>query len=148
MHGTLYAVRRMTKPDIDWAVELASSYYEGRFNRDAVRAWGYARLAEPGMVFLRNEHAFGVAHLSERYIAPGHQQAYLTLLYAEPNTNGRAVLAIINALREWAVEKQATKFWFGDVTGHDMGKLATVIGGRLAGHTYVVDLDNDPNALG
>lgn len=141
-------VRRMQPADVDWAIDVAAQHYDGRFNASAVRAWALARLPEPAMVFLRSDHAFGVAHLGERYHAPGHKQAYLTLLYAEPGNHGLDVVRIMDGLRQWAAGQGVTKFWFGDVTGHDMAKLAKVLGGRLAGHTYVVDLDGDPASFG
>ena len=141
-------VRRMEPEDIEWALGLGRHYYEGRYDEQAVRLWLHARLKEPTMVFMRSDHAVGIAHLGERYHAPGHLQAYLTLLYAEPGNYGREVLRIIEALRDWAGEKKAAKFWFSDITGYDLGAVLKLIGGREAGHTYVVDLDNDPIALG
>ena len=142
------SLRPITPADIDWAIDLAAQHYDGRFDADSVRRWAAVRLSEPSMTFLRTDHAFGVAHLGERYYAPGHRQAFLTLLYAEPGNHGREVVRIMQGLRRWADGKGATKFWFGDVTGHDMAKLAGVLGGRLAGHTYVVDLDSDPTLFG
>ena len=141
-------VRRMLPSDIDWAIGLAKQHYGDKFDAVSVRTWALARLSEPAMVFLRTDHAFGVAHLGERYNAPGHKQAYLTLLYAEPGNHGLEVVRIMDGLRQWGKGVGVSKFWFGDVTGHDMAKLAKVLGGRLAGHTYVVDLDGDPAAFG
>lgn len=141
-------VRRMETDDIEWALSIGRNYYDGRYDEQNVRLWLHARLVEPSMVFLRSAHAVGIAHLAERYHAPGHVQAYLTLLYAEPGNHGREVLRILEALRDWAVEKKASKFWFSDITGYDLGAVLKLVGGRLAGHTYVVDIDNDPQALG
>jgi hypothetical protein len=141
-------VRRMTPDDIEWALSIGRNYYEGRYDEQGVRLWLHARLSHPTMILLRSEHAVGIAHLGEHYHAPGHVQAFLTLLYAEPGNYGREILRLVEAIRDWAVEKKCSKFWASDITGYDLGALLKIIGGRTAGHTYVVDLDGDPNALG
>lgn len=149
MHGlAATGVWRVTPEDVDWGMALGANHYKGKFDHESVKRWALARLAWPSMVFLRSNHVLGVAHLAERYYAPGHPQAFLTLLYSEPGNYGREIVRVLEGLSDWASSKGASKFWFGDITGHDMGKLATVVGGRLAGHTYVVDLDNDPQTLG
>ena len=79
---------------------------------------------------------------------PVRPQAYLTLLYAEPGNYGREVVRIMQALADWAKSKNAGKLWFGDFTGHDMLALSKLLGGRLAGHTYVLDLDGNEKILG
>lgn len=141
-------VRRMTPEDIEWALSIGRNYYEGRYDEQGVRLWLHARLNDANMVFVRSAHAVGIAHLGARYYAPNNLQAFLTLLYAEPGNHGREVLRIVEALRDWATEKKAAKFWFSDITGYDLGALLKIVGGRVAGHTYVVDLDGDMQALG
>lgn len=152
MHGTMnghsFAPRRWTRDDIEWALSIGRSHYAGQYDEVAVRAWLKERLPEPNMIFLRTENAVGVSHLSYRFQNPTRPQAYLTLLYAEPGNHGRQVLRIMQGLAAWAAEKGAGKFWYGDVTGHDMAALTTLIGGRLAGHTYVLDLDGNSSILG
>lgn len=144
----VFRPRRWVRDDIEWALGLGRQFYDGRYDEPAVRAWLHARLDEPTMIFLRTQHALGVAHTQFRFQRPDRPQAYLDLLYAEPGNYGREILRIMQGLRDWATEQKAGKFWFGDFTGHDMGALAALLGGRLAGHTYIVDLDGDAMALG
>lgn len=144
----LASVRPMTPDDVEWGLAISRQYYEGAYDENNARLWAHARLLEPNMVFLRSDHVLGVAHLAQRFQAPERMQAYLTLLYAEPGNYGREVLRVIQALKEWAVSKKAGKFWLSDVTGHDMGAVVKLVGGRLAGHTYVVDLDGSVETLG
>lgn len=141
-------VRRMTAADVDWGVALGRTHYPGEFDEASVRAWALARIAEPSMVFLRTDHAFLVGHLAERYNAPGRKQAFLTLLYAEPGNYGREVLRLVEGLRDWAAERGAAKVWIGDVSGHDLGRIAEMLGGRFAGRTYVVDLGDSGSRFG
>ena len=148
MNASVTPVRLLTEDDIEWALGIGRLYYEGAYDENSVRLWLYARLKEPGMIFLRSEHAIAVAHLAQRFQMPGRFQAHLILLYSEPGNYGREVLRLMEALKQWALEKKAGKLWFGDVTGHDLGKIAGMIGGRTAGHNYVVDLDGDPKTLG
>lgn len=152
MHGTMnghnFQPRKWTVDDIEWALGLARIHYAGQYDEAAVRAWLHERLPNPGMVFLRTDHAIGVSHLQYRFHMPQRPQAYLTLLYAEPGNHGREVIRIVQGLRDWATEKQAGKLFFGDFTGHDMGAIAAILGGRLAGHTYVFDLDGNEKILG
>ena len=152
MHGTMnghsFSPRLMTVDDIEWALSVARMHYQGRYDENAVRAWLKERLPSPHMVFLRTDHAIGIAHLAMRFHMPSRPQAYLTLLYAEPGNHGREVLRIVQGLRDWATGKNAGKLFFGDFTGHDMAAIARILGGRLAGHTYVFDLDGDAQILG
>ena len=136
-------VRSVTPDDIEWGIALAGQHYSQEFDETAVRAWAHQRLSHPEIVFLRTDHAFGAANLAMRYSAPTRPQAYLTLLYAEKGVSGFELLRLINGLKEWALSKGATKFWLGDITGHDMGPLISRIGGVFAGSTYVVDLAGD-----
>ena len=110
--------------------------------------WCKARLKDPNMVFLRSDHAFGVAHLGVAYHAPKRIQAYMTLLYAEPHTNGFEILRLLSGLVGWAKFKGATKFRGGDITGHDLGPLYRRLGGMDAGKNYVIDLDGKGTSLG
>lgn len=148
MNASIAWVRPFTPDDVEWAMRIGKTHYDGLFDEGNVRGWANARLNEPWMCWLRSEHAFGVAHLAYRFQSGTRPQAYLTLLYAEPGNYGRECLRILEALAAWAREKQAGKFWVGDTTNHDLGPVVKLIGGRLAGYTYVVDLDGDAEILG
>lgn len=148
MNASAIWVRRWVADDIEWALSVGRSHYEGLYDEPNLRAWLKVRINEPMMCFLRSQHALGVAHLAYRVQTPKRPQAYLTLLYAEPGNYGRECLRLLEGLRDWASEKQAGKFWVGDSTGHDLGPVVKLIGGRFAGHTYVVDLDGDSKVLG
>lgn len=141
------AIRRCTEADVDWMVELAKSHYEEFFDHAQARAWGLARLKEPTMAFFRGSHAFIVGHLGRRFNAPTRVQAYMTLLYASPEA-GLEPYLLLRALAKWAAEQGATKLWIGTTTGYDFGIMALRLGGRLAGYTYVVDLDENENPYG
>lgn len=141
-------VRKMTTDDIEWALSIAREHYSGRYSEPSVRQWLHARLSEPTMCFLRSEHVAGVAHLAKRFQNPERWQAFLTALYAVPGNHGREVLRVVEGLRDWSKGHGAGKFWMGDITGHNLGSISRILGGRLAGYTYVVDLDGDPKALG
>ncbi len=149
----LTGIRRCTDADIEWMVEVATTRYPGQFDVEAVKAWGKERLANPQMVFYRGKRSFGACHLANRFNAPSRKQAYLTLLYSIPVeaaslAASREPLRIAEKLVSWAKEQGATKFWFSDMTQTDLGRFAAVLGGKLAGHTYVIDLDGQGTPYG
>ena len=140
-------IRPCTVDDIDWMVTLARTHYDGLFDEPQARLWVTARLKNSDMIFYRSENAFAVGHLAKRFNAPDRLQAFLTLLYAAPKS-GLEAYFVLQALASWAKDKGATKLWIGDSTGHDLGVFVKRLGGRLAGHTYVLDLDANPNPHG
>lgn len=142
-------LRYWVEEDIDWALGIAIDHFGGEFDINSARAWAKERLKDKRMVFLRTEHAFGVAHLSVVFHAPKRIQAYMTLLYAEPKrTSGFELLRILTGLSTWAKSKGATKFRLGDITGYDLGPLVRRLGGEDAGKNYVIDLDGMGTSLG
>ena len=142
-------IRQCTEADIEWMAGIAHRHYPDEFDRESAAAWGRARMQNPDMTFLRGSRCFGIAHLAKRFHAPSRVQAYLTLLYAEPGKNlSSEPFRIVKGLVEWARGKGATKFWLSDISGHDLGVFAERLGGRLAGHTYVIDLDDKGGRYG
>ncbi len=142
-------IRRCTEADIEWMAQIAATHYPGEFDASSAAAWGRARMSNPEMTFLRGQHTFGIAHLARRFHAPSRVQAYLTLLYAEPGkTLSSEPFRIVKGLVAWARGEGATKFWLSDISGHDLGGFAKHLGGRLAGHTYVIDLDDKGGRYG
>lgn len=144
-------IRLCTPDDVEWMISIANGRYPGEFDPEQARAWVPARLKEPTMLFIRGERSFGVAHLAKRFNSPTRVQAYLTLLYSEPGFMRSLSLEpfqLIKRMIEWGKEKGATKFWMSDISGVDLGPFAKRLGGRLAGHTYVVDLDGEGNRYG
>lgn len=149
MNAQTGVIRLCTPDDVEWMIKVASSRYPGEFDPDQARVWVPQRLTSPDMLFIRGEHSFGVAHLARRFNAPDRVQAYLTLLYSDAdNTHLLEPLMLVKNMKEWAVSKNASKFWMSDISGIDLGPFAKRIGGRLAGHTYVVDLDDKGNRYG
>lgn len=140
-------IRVCTPDDIEWMITVAREHYEGLFDIDEVRRWLAVRLKEPTMVFMRGPNSFGVAHTAVRFNAPTRLQGYMTFLYATA-ASGFETFRLLRALCDWTKARGATKFWIGDTTGRNLGAFAQRLGGRLAGHTYVVDLDDNPNPLG
>lgn len=142
-------IRTCTEADIEWMSQIAHAHYPEEFDLKSVAAWGRERMGNPSMTFLRGERTFGIAHLARRFHAPDRVQAYLTLLYAEPGkTLSSEPFRIVKGLVDWAKEQGATKFWLSDISGHDLGAFAKHLGGRLAGHTYVIDLDDKGKRYG
>ena len=119
------------------------------FDRPGVRAWLIERMDHPEIGFFRGKHSAGACHLGKRYMAPTHWQAYLTVIASIPSkTLSMEPFRICEAMVDWAIDKGATKFWFSDITGHDLGPLARHLGARDAGRNYVVDLDPDAGRYG
>ena len=142
-------IRRCVEADVPWMADIAHRRYPDEFDYESAKAWGYQQIKIPEMVFLRGERAFGVAHTARRFNAPKRLQAYLTLLYAEPaHTQLLEPYRIVEGLVDWARERGATKFWLSDISGVDLGAFAKRLGGRLAGHTYVIDLDAEGTRYG
>jgi len=142
-------IRRCGADDIDWMADIAWRRYPDEFDFESAKAWGAARINDPQMRFVRGIRTFGVAHLARRFNAPKRVQAYLTLLYADPGkTLSTEPFRIVEALVAWAKEQGATKFWLSDISGCDLGPFAKRLGGRLAGHTYVIDLDSEGTRYG
>ena len=142
---------RTCKPeDIDWLMEMAKVRYGvNDYDPVAVRAWVLERLDSPLMTFVRGTHSFGCCNLAVRYMAPSRYQAYLTILASYPTKHlSMEPLRIGEALCKWAKAKGATKFGFSDVTGNDLSPLVKRLGGRFAGHNYVVDLDDNQGRYG
>lgn len=145
-------IRRCTEADIEWMVAIGEERYPGQFDTESVRAWGRERMVNPLMAFFRGERSFGACHLANRFNAPSRKQAYLTLLYSGKDSPSFALslepFFISQALIEWARGQGATKFWFSDMTGTDLGPFVKKLGGKLAGHTYVIDLDGKGTPYG
>lgn len=143
-------IRRCVPEDIDFLMEVAEHRYGPKdFDRVQGRAWTLARLSEPTMAFFRGRHSFGVCHITKHYMAPTKWQAFLTVMASIPQkTMSMEPYRICEAMVEWAQSKNATKFWFSDITGHDLAPMVRHLGGRRAGHTYVVDLDPEAGPFG
>ena len=143
------AIRRCTQADVAWMAGVAHRRYPGEFDLKSAVAWAAQQVNNPQMVFIRGDRSFGVAHLARRFNAPSRVQAYLTLLYAEPGTTlPLEPFRVVEALVAWAREQGATKFWLSDISGCDLGPFAKRLGGREAGHTYVIDLDDEGTRYG
>ena len=142
-------IRKCTEADIEWMAQIAHAHYPDEFDLASVAAWGRERMNNPSMTFIRGERTFGIAHLARRFHAPARVQAYLTLLYAEPGKSlSSEPFRIVKGLVAWAKGQGATKFWLSDISGIDLGVFAEHLGGRLAGHTYVIDLDDNGKRYG
>lgn len=143
-------IRVITEDDIDWVMELARARYEQRdYSDEAIRAWIRARLKEPSMHFIRGEHSAGCCHLARRYMEPTRWQAYLTILASiQAPSLSMEPYRIFEALVGWSKQQGATKFWASDITGHDLGSWVRRLGGREAGRTYVIDLDQKGGRYG
>lgn len=146
-------IRLCTEEDIPWMLQVAAEAYP---QTDAARSqpaidWIRERLKEPNLIFLRGDRAIGIANLVERFYAPGRLQCYLLFLYASKAdglSNVWEPFRILDALADWGKENGASAFWYGDVTGFDFEAYAKRRGGRLAGKTYVIDLDGAGRAFG
>lgn len=142
-------IRVCTEADFQWMIDTVLTRYPNAFDVEQARAWATARVKDDRMIFMRGDHSFGVAHLAKRFNAPKHWQAYLTFIYSiDQQGSPFERFRIVRALRDWAKDRGATKFWLSDITGNDLGPFALRLGGRLAGHTYVIDLDDNANSFG
>ena len=144
---TCSVIRRCTLKDVDFLLEVAEHRYApADFDRKAVKAWLIERIPQGEIIaFFRGRHSAGCCHLGVRYMAPTHTQCYLTVLASIPQKAlSMEPFRICEAMVAWAKGKGATKFWFSDITGHDLAPFVSLLGGRDAGKNYVVDLD--PNA--
>jgi hypothetical protein len=136
--------------DIDFLMDVAEVRYGPKdFDRPQARAWMAARMNSDIMAFFRGEHSGGCCHLSKHYMNPTKYQCFLTVLASKPSKSlSMEPFRICEAMVEWAREKGATKFWFSDITGHDLAPMVRHLGARVAGQTYVVDLDPDAGLYG
>ena len=143
-------IRRCTLADVDFMLEVAEHRYGAKdFDRIGVRMWLIERMDSPEMGFFRGEYSTGCCHIGKRYMQPNHWQAFLTVLASKPQkTLSMEPFRICEAMVEWARTKGATKFWFSDITGHDLGAFVRHLGAREAGRNYVVDLDPEAGAYG
>lgn len=143
-------IRQCTNADIDFLIDVAREAYPEGFDEKSTRDWLKVRLNDANLGFFRGERSAGSALLQAKFHAPSRRQCYLLHIAAKRAGNGLAwePLAIIDALAAWAKQQGATKFWFGDITGIDMGAFAKRRGGYQAGHTYVLDLDGKGNRYG
>ena len=154
MHAPLKGnIRRCVAADIPWMLSLAQEAYPETDAATLPEAsqWIEARMKQPDIVFLRGERSVGVANLQQKFYAPGRLQAYLLFLYAtreHSDFNVWEPFYILDALQQWAKLGKASCFWFGDVTGFDFEAYAKRRGGRLAGRTYVIDLDGAGRPFG
>ena len=145
-------IRRCQESDIPWMMALAAEAYPDAAQADsqATATWLAERMRQPEIVFLRGDRSIGIAHLTHRFWVPGHWQAYLLFLYAGKvaKENVWEPFHLLDALVEWAKLGNATKFWFGDITGYDFEAYAKRRGGSLAGRTYVLDLGGAQGPFG
>ncbi len=144
-------IRRCTVNDVDFLLEVAEHRNGPKdFDRPAVKAWLIERIPQDDLIaFFRGKHSAGACHLGVRYMAPGHKQAYLTVLASIPaKTLSMEPFRICEAMVGWAKAKGATKFWFSDITGHDLGPFVSLLGARDCGRNYVVDLDSNSGLYG
>lgn len=145
------AIRVCTPDDIDWLMELARTRYDtiNDVNLPAVKAWLLERFNDPLMCFMRGKHSMGVSHMARRFMAPDRMQCYLVLLVSFPSkVPSMEPYRIAEAMAQWGKSKGATKFWMSDISGYDLGSFAKRMGGRDAGHTYIIDLDDKGGRFG
>ncbi len=143
-------IRRCVESDIAWLMELAKvRYAENEYEPAAVAAWLKERMNDPHVCMVRGRNTVGICHVTRRFLAPSRWQAYLILLVSFPQKSlSMEPYRVSEALVDWAKAKGATKFWLSDISGYDLGVFATRMGGRTAGHTYVIDLDDKGGRYG
>ena len=144
-------VRRCTLADVDFLLEIAEHRYgPADFDRKAVKAWLIERIPQQEIIaFFRGKHSAGACHLGVRYMAPTHQQCYLTVIASIPQRGlSMEPYRILEAMVDWGRKRGASKFWASDVTGIDLKPIIQRLGGRHAGQTYVIDLDDSAGRYG
>ena len=148
--GARHLIRPCTPEDLAWMIDLAVARYPGGFDHAQAKAWIPTRMAQDNMFFVRGERGCGVANLIRRFNAPDRLQCYMLFIAAHPCTGANLMepFHLMDAMRDWGKDRGATAFWFSDITGYDFAAYAKRRGGRLAGHTYVIDLDGKGTPYG
>jgi hypothetical protein len=117
-------LRIVTKSDIPDLMRIARARY-GDFDQIAAKAWAERAIGQPDALFIRSDHAFGVAAMQPFFYNPDVEHARLVFLASSaPNPWAMEPYHILHDLVVWAKNRGAQTFSFGSDTGVDFGPFA------------------------
>lgn len=131
-------IRRATRDDIPFLLDVARSAYGARFESGAAATFIARALGEPSMIVLRGEHGGAVASMTRSFYdsAP---RAYLLFIASRP---GRGLLgegvALVRAVDAWRRERGAIALHFGEDTGVNLAPIARRLGAAVDRPSYVI----------
>lgn len=115
-------IRPATAGDFDRIFEIARNAYP-EFNEETSRLWGQSALQNPNVLVAVGERGFGVAAVSAPFYAP-HKLKAVMLFLASTKGAGYEPCALLRYMINWAKERGAVSFHFGEETGVNLAPLA------------------------
>ena len=144
LDSSAITVRWADKNDIEECLDFAMPRYAASFphmTRDGLREWCRNLILDPNTVFLRTDHACGIAHFDEceSVFEPMPIMTEIFVVAAE-GAHPYEALSIYSEMKEIARRLGARAFDFGEATGVDLSSIATRVGGAKRQTVYRVAL--------
>lgn len=137
-------IRRITTADREWLHEICTKAYDADYyDPVASETWFRAMMRDENHLLLRGEHGFMTAIVSGPPWAPKRLRGSFGPVASIGGASIGAALDLVEMTTQclaWAKGRLATEFFFGTVTGADLGPLARRFGGRPVSPHYIVDL--------
>lgn len=127
-------IRRCTLEDMPWLMEMARKYYPHMIEDwDGTAFWVHDVLQNDKGVFFRTRNAFVMVEADVPFFRFEHEA--VVRLFA-----GKAleVTRIMIFVKEWGAKMGIREFKFQSTTGHDVAKLAKILGAMEDTPTYVM----------
>ena len=134
-------VRRCTKDDIPWLLELARNRYDG-VNIESIGHWIDGAADNTNLLFIRTDHAAVSAAVFYPVYAPDKPKGGTLYIVSEKPAPWQ-VLALLKYARGWAKSKGCRgekAFTIDSTTGYDIAPLALRLGAKPVSVTYALEI--------
>lgn len=130
-------IRPITADDFPALCDIARESYSGvHYDEAAMIAWGHRALALPNVIAVRDDDAWGFAHVSSLAWLPSELHGAQLFICCRKTAVWQAI-GCMRIMRDWTIARGAVDYHFGEATSMRMGAVAKRIGAVPNSPTFV-----------